>query len=315
MGSREDLAKLVKGIKSNSELKEKVFRTKKEEKEFKLRELRWAIHEKVGEIKVDFNGHNNGCDIDFYSKRLKHSLWVSNALTSIRKMHRLLEAMEQGITVEFPVPLKPFSYETCYECGERLPITFDGKTFKAESKCQFPEGMPAYSIDLPVPSGKLVIANDLRRLFDDEFKVAALKKGMGGSFNFDLNTAMGCRQVFETYGSLGMAHGFVGNTCPGVYRVDENTLTLSMVKCEEDFGDVIKAEIPGEHVAGVCTDLWWYSIMDYDKYVEKAGKEPDRHCNIVDVKPGIYKVTHRTHLFDTYANATDHYAIIKWEKD
>ncbi len=295
MGSRKDLLDLVKGIKRRPKLRKWIFETKKDEREFKIRELRWKVAkaaEKI-DVRLDFNGHNHGCDLDFYLKRMKDSLWMSNALTSPRKMHRLLDAMEQDTTVKWPVPLKSFSDETCGECGKRLPITFNGLTFKAESKCQFPEGMPAYSSDLPVPSGKLVVANDLRRLFDDEYEEVVLGEN-GKGWGFDINTVAGCRQVFETYGLLGMAHGYVGNTCPDMYRIDENTLTLSTIKCDAETWDQIEAEVPGESVAGVCTDLWWYSIMDYDEYVRRAGEKPD---NIDDVFFWVMSNVYR-HLLD-----------------
>jgi hypothetical protein len=157
----------------------------------------------------------------------------------------------------------------------------------------------------------MVVANDLRDLFEDEYAETDLRPNSRG-WGFNVNTDMGCRQVFETYGELGMAHGFVGNTCPCMYRVDKNTLTLSMVKHDEESYDTIEEEKPGERVGGVCTDLWWYSVMDYNDYVERTGNKPDKWCDVVDVKPGMYRVTHRTHTFNRDANVTDHYAVFKW---
>lgn len=91
---------------------------------------------------------------------------------------------------------------------------------------------------------------------------------------------------------------------------DDNTLTISRIKYDEDTED--EYSVPGERVAGICTDLWWYSIVDYNDYIRRTGEEPGKWCYIVDVKPGTYRVTHRYHLLDRNANNTDHYAIISW---
>ncbi len=136
-------------------------------------------------------------------------------------------------------------------------------------------------------------------------------------YGFNINTDYGIRGVFETYGKLGMAHGFVGNSCPGIYRINENTLTISMIKHNEESWDNIESEIPGERVGSICTDLWWYSVVDYDDFVRRIGRpvKDEDNINVIDVKPGLYKVVHRTHTFDRDANVTDHYAVFKWMRE
>ncbi len=314
MSSAKEVNKFMKLIEG-SQSKGKFFKTKEEKKEFKLRHISMELRSKIDEIKaaVDFRGHNHGCNLDFYTQNLKSSFIMRKNLPTQKKMFELLSAMDRGETVDDPLVIKNFIHNTCPVCGEDLTFTFDGREFKSKTKCPFPNGMGEYSIDLPVPSGKLVVANDLRNLFKSEYEEIELypwSKGWG----FDIMTLMGCRRTFETYGKLGMAHGFISNTCPGMYRVDKNTLTLSMVKYDEESGNVIESEVPGEKVGGVCTDLWWYSIMDYDKYVEKSGEELDRHCDIIDVKPGMYKITHREHIFNIDENATDHFVVLKWSR-
>jgi hypothetical protein len=160
--------------------------------------------------------------------------------------------------------------------------------------------MPEYSIDLSVPSGKLVFANDLRDLFEGEYEEEDLRPSSRG-WGFDVCTELGCRQVFEAYGRLGMAHGFVGNTCPGVYRRNKDTLTISTKGSKK------------QHVGGICTDLWWYSIVDYDDYVRRVGASPPKvwSISVVNVEPGTYRVTQRAHLFDHDTVKTEHYAIIR----
>ena len=220
-------------------------------------------------------------------------------------VNSILKAYETGIPSKHIISSDKY-IDTCFVCGEDMCFSFNGVNLTVNSDCPFPNGMPEYSIEMSIPSGKLVIANDLRYLF---------KHGEYNGRSFDLNTYMGCRETFEVYGKLGMAHGFIGNTCPGVYRVDENTLTISKIRCDDEL-DACEDEFPGEPVAGICTDLWWYSIVDYDNFVKRAGKIPDnKRCDVISVKPGVYKITHRFHLIPEYSNITDHYAIIKWIKN
>ena len=52
----------------------------------------------------------------------------------------------------------------------------------------------------------------------------------------------------------------------------------------------------GERVAGVTTDLWWYSICDgaeFRRRCERFGKEPeDFRAKVVPVRPGVYRFSH-----------------------
>jgi len=285
-------------------------------KQIKLRELTYEIRDLVkrspAKFNYDFGGHGHGSEVWYIEEVCRRvelvPIMKDFPTPSATQIKALVKAMKGGKRVK-PLPID-CGLRDCHVCDQDIKMTFDGKTFRSTTKCPYPNGMPEYSIELPVPSGKLVLANDLRDLFEDEYEEVDLRPGSRG-WGFNVNTDMGCRQVFEAYGELGMAHGFVGNTCPGMYRIDKNTLTLSMIKHDEDY-ECIEKEMPGKRVGGVCTDLWWYSVVDYDDYVKRAGAEPDRYCDVIDVKPGVYKVTHRTHTFDRDANVTEHYAIFKW---
>jgi hypothetical protein len=273
------------------------------------------LDKKKSEIKVDLRGHNGTSDGEREKKDLIRSLTFidERCLPTQKQLRSLKSAVKSGKPTKAPITIREMTRDICHVCDEPVTYSFDGVTFRAQSKCKFSGGMPEYSIDLAVPSGKLVVANDLRNLFDNEYQEIDLRPSSRG-WGFNINTDMGSRQVFEAYGELGMAHGYVGNSCPGMFRVDKNTLTLSMVKYDEETDDYVKGEEPGECVGGVCTDLWWYSVVDYDNYVRRAGEEPGKWCNVVDVKPGMYKVTHRAHTFDRNANATEHYAMFKWQR-
>lgn len=187
-----------------------------------------------------------------------------------------------------PVEFWVGCYE-CFDCGQRIRLSFDGKTFTCVNPCKHPNGHPAYEFELNVPSGKMVVGNDFR----DKFDITG---------NYDINTLVGMAKTSFAYAKIGMAHAFVGNTCPGVYRISNDKFVIGT--CVEKFNedddkDEIVPPVAGaERVGGICTDLWWYSIVDYDDYVKAYGvpTKKDRFIDVVDCKPGVYKFHHQYHL-------------------
>jgi hypothetical protein len=89
-----------------------------------------------------------------------------------------------------------------------------------------------------------------------------------------------------------MAHAFVGNTCPGVYQINDSKFVIGTATER-------KRPVKGaKRVAGICTDLWWFSIVDYDQFVSRSGREPGEYEEVVSVKPGVYRFRHRYHQVD-----------------
>jgi hypothetical protein len=85
-----------------------------------------------------------------------------------------------------------------------------------------------------------------------------------------------------------MAHGFVGNTCP------------SLTRWRGKGGGYRISTSRSEGLAGICTDLWWYSICDADEFarrcawrgIDAAEAEEWFQYKAVDVKPGTYRFRH-----------------------
>lgn len=226
-------------------------------------------------LEVDHGGHFHECDMS----RIIDDIVYGFADLKKSVVLRLAKAINNGKTVS-PVRLKDRSNTSCPHCGQRLGYSFDGKKLAVIGECPYPKGQPPYSIELNVPSGKMVVANDLR----DGFPVL-------GSYN--VNTIEGIKNTMLAYAKVGMAHGFVGNSCPGVYRAKKSKSEFA-IGCNGKQGHPIKG---ARRIASVCTDLWWYSIVDYDKFVEHYGEEPDsQYYNIVKCEPGVYKFTHRHHI-------------------
>jgi len=153
---------------------------------------------------------------------------------------------------------------------------------------------------LNVPSGQIVIANDLRDLFN----------GKGGD-KFYINNHDELIQYMLWWAEQGMAHGFTGNTCPGVHALKGDTYSICNYE-PEDYDGWREEEIQGPYcnpyiprpkeakeVASICTDLWWFSIMDKAEYDKRGGKENDG-VTIVDVKPGQYLFTSFCHNSEAF---------------
>jgi len=145
-------------------------------------------------------------------------------------------------------------------------------------------GLPEISVLLNVPSGKLAVANDLRRfyrLIDDH----------------DMTSFSGMQKIMRSYERIGLAFGFIGNTCPSLFRTDSRHLAIG-VKGDRDGRRNVNPVDGARAVAHICTDLWWYSLCDLDDLLSIGGGKVPEDVTVVSVEPGVYRVRHRYHLLD-----------------
>ena len=166
---------------------------------------------------------------------------------------------------------------------------------RPKNTCPYPNGIPL-TFELNVPSGIMIVANDLRPHFDF----------VG---DYDVNTAMGCVKTTKAMEAIGCAYAFVGNSCPGMYKTGENTFTISCGGYDEKTEEDIEPE--GVRVAGIITDLWWYAIVDVDEF-ERRGCEGQRGIDRVQVEPGVYRFTHFQHLDHDENDQPFIYTLIEW---
>jgi hypothetical protein len=139
-------------------------------------------------------------------------------------------------------------------------------------------------IRINVPSGRLIVDDDLRSAYkidDDGFA--------------SYNTKRGQAQVIEAMATAGCAYGPVGNTCPGFWLMEDGSYTVA----NGIYGETADDEtLPGgvKCLAGVCTDLWAYSIADAEDWRSRGGDPDNLHWTqtIVEVPPGVYEFTHHT---------------------
>lgn len=137
-----------------------------------------------------------------------------------------------------------------------------------------------------ISSGKVILENDLREYFKH--------------CDFDINSRTGIIQTMDHYQKQGMLHGFVGNSCPTFWMneagdeiaIGSKMKTVIDENGEEDYED----DMEGYTEWGwVCTDLWWYSLVDYEvfKGLSKLTDEAiERDYTVLDLEAGEWKLEH-----------------------
>lgn len=186
---------------------------------------------------------------------------------------------------------------TCGFCGERIPLAFRTDHFEAVGQpCPFPNGLET-TFELNVPSGRICVDDDLREWFPID---------QDGD---DINQAIGRHQYALHHAEAGLAMGFVGNSCPSVYKHGEGFRVGGKAK-------------KAKRLAGICTDLWWYSICDaeelerrfarYSPEVTLESWAKDSGGTIISVKPGVYRFQN-FHVFDDEGRPL--YATAEWVRE
>lgn len=164
-------------------------------------------------LKVDANGHF--CSgLPERRKALSERILALNVLKVLRLLtEEEMQDVMDGKTFEAITIRMGYEFEWCGECGEKLVCTFDGETFYLEgAPCSCPDGMQPFTFEIDIPSGKMVVANDLRGFFPqaEEDPTSPL---------YDMMTNLGLRALSHAYAKHGLAYGYVGNTCPNLVEV------------------------------------------------------------------------------------------------
>lgn len=194
----------------------------------------------------------------------------------------VISAMDSGNVLRGNQIVRLESSNPCAYCGKFVYYRFNGKTVRAESACPIGGNKEPHVFEIAIPSGRMVVANDLREEFHAEEGVASS------------NNLSGLMEITDVYARVGLAHAFVGNTCPGVYQVDHEgrRFVIASGAYDEEAGRV---EPTGKRVASISTDLWWYSIADAEMFQRRGGNMNDLTIKVISVPPGVYRFTH--HLY------------------
>lgn len=195
------------------------------------------------------------------------------------ELERLFAAWKSKTPLPEPIALGALYHSECTYC-EVKDWSYDGFTLQALQPCPNSHCINV-EVELDVPSGQLVVANDLRELFP-------------APENHDINRVYGLAQTTHSYAEHGpMLHFFVGNTCPSLFPAGENAfLVASCGYDEETDADIDVPGVSGESVATVCTDLWWVSIADAGIARSRGLKTLGNYETIIDVEPGRWRLTY-----------------------
>ncbi len=208
-------------------------------------------------------------DLHMFSSVLQHKVSLET-LFAIIKAHIAGEKMNEPVHV-----WTASKYKDCGECGQYAQLWTNGIKMWNPHTCPYPDGQSAYHFDFNFPSGKIVVENDMRHLVPEHEDLYG-------------NGLIWQHRISKFYHPHQMAHFFVGNTCPGLWEIYEDHYLVAPTPDITDYGWKPKASI--------CTDLWWYSIMDHDLFIERGGKIVKNHQDIVEVTPSRYRFSHRYHL-------------------
>lgn len=209
-----DLAVAHPTVLATANPKPRVFEEPKETEETKTRDeylalvgLMAKVQKVLANATVEWNGHwKNGSAIreEFRSTILKSTYLGLGAMTE-EDAKAILQAPKNLLDRWVPVDISEFrlSLRDCSFCGEgAFAFETNGKVVRiVGAPCAFPDGLPPNEWELNVPSGKLVVANDLRELFP-----------LAEDDDFDVNTNLGRRQTASAYAAIGMSHAFISNT-------------------------------------------------------------------------------------------------------
>jgi hypothetical protein len=294
-------------------------------------DLRWELEAAISGLGynfTDWNGHfKHGAywtEGRFYDKpekvmdrMLNHLFMFPRCIRSEDQAKILIDAIKSGTTLSEPIPIGSEFNFGCPYCGAEPVIACTGTGFVLVGEpCPRPEGLDVTEWELNVPSGSIVIANDLRNWFPCDK-------------DYDINKVHGTHAQQLAYADVGMAHGFVGNTCPGVYRLPDDTYIISNPPYDDEESAEDRKqweEATGAvEVGGVCTDLWWYSIVDLDelrRHFEHYTPDGDlegflggHYVHTVEVKPGVYRFRHFNARSKGAGFGEERYTEIEWVRE
>lgn len=205
----------------------------------------------------------------------------------------------------------------CHTCGEPIVMMLskDGKSIRVRGigdrkleHCKYEDAAKReFYIELDCPSGEFIIANDLRHNLTQDGECREVfeepNKDRSGP---DLNTFAGQMQFTQGYAAQGLGLIEVGNTSPSVIQ---NSPTKLMIGSFSEDAEDDDGKSPNE-IGSICTDLWWYSIIDRSLFEEKFKMTPDEYDTAyhatgawldlirAKVTPGHYRISSRHHIVD-----------------
>ena len=257
-----------------------------------------------GSFPLNLNGHFSISTSDFDDPEKPHEYLRGRIATDSFPLYMLTQDRDDVHRQVMNDPKVPWHYETCNVCGERVGfvISKDQKSLNAITSCAYSDGFPPIKVELKVPSGEIVLFNDLRKFYPvekDDINVCALS---------------GQKAYTELYAKEGMILQFVSNTSPTVFQPNAKTIRI---------GGTTRAG--RKKLGSICTDLWWYSaadstdlenrmmmsVADYQALYASKGAWPK--LIIAQVIPGVYEASGLHHLIGDQRSPL--YSEIVWKRE
>lgn len=146
-------------------------------------------------------------------------------------------------------------------------------------------------LEISVPSGKLIVSDDLRE--PENFRIEA---------KLNPNYGLGMNALAQEFAEkANMAYGFVGNSCPSVTRQSDGSLLVLQGAYDEEEDESVFND-DETVVAKICTDHWAAMMTDYQNWLDNGGEEvaeegfhPNSGTTVIEVTPGKYRWTAYTH--------------------
>lgn len=201
-----------------------------------------------------------------------------------------------------PFVISDLTASRCATCDEYPELDITGTAVTVRAPCLYRGGFTGVNT-LAVPSGKVIVSDDLRPVYNwDDSEMASY------------NSALGQKQAADAMARAGCAYGPVGNSCPGLYRTGAGRYAIASLAYDEETDQAV---LPAgwEPLASVITDLWAYSIADFEDWKSRGGNPAALGWgqSVVDVTPGRYQFIHHTweHSFNRDAAGTVIFAHVR----
>jgi hypothetical protein len=194
-----------------TELAKKVVREKGEDAPFRFTEAGFSAGEALAKLPFDWNGHmecgkfwENDRWRDSLEKREKNFRSDLRIMASDKALETLAPILAEGGEHDEFLILRDYlpSNMECPFCSisGRVVVESNGTVLRLTPACTNPTANLVTEWELDVPSGKLAIANDLRAFFPT-------------ASDQNINRASGMVAATLASAKVGMAYGFVGNSC------------------------------------------------------------------------------------------------------
>ncbi|MFZ3491663.1 hypothetical protein ACODT5_00220 [Streptomyces sp. 5.8] len=179
----------------------------------------------------------------------------------------------------------------CTVCGMYPKQQVVDKAVQVLDPCPYPNGIIT-KITLNVTSGKIIVAADLRPIYDWDSRAVP-----------SINSSLGMAQASEAMAAIGCAYGFVLHGA-GLYRTGPDSYVIANPELDQ-YSDPVLPE--DDCLADISGAVWAYSIADFEHWKARGGDRAalDRLHTVVDVPPGAYQFTNHQGERDFVADSAD----------